>query len=55
MRFDPAELVIPKPTIGELWVFGAITPDQSQWAIWGDFIGTPPAAVVGRRFAYPTG
>ncbi|MEO0851918.1 MAG: hypothetical protein AAFY15_00220 [Cyanobacteria bacterium J06648_11] len=52
MRFDPATLAIPDDlSLGELWVFGAITPDQSQWAIWGDFMQGPVSE--GCVFAYP--
>ncbi len=54
VHFDPAILVIPKLNIGSLWVFAAITENQSEWAIWGNFIETAPAAVIGRRFNYPT-
>jgi len=53
-RFDPAALVIPKLNIGSLWVFAGITPDQSQWAIWGNFVDVAGTPVVGRRFDYPT-
>jgi hypothetical protein len=53
MHFDPAALVIPKLSIASLWIFGAITPDESEWAIWGNFIEVSPAHVIGRRFHYP--
>jgi len=52
LRFDPARLAIPDDlSLGELWVFGAITPDQSQWAVWGDFMQGPFSE--GCIFAYP--
>lgn len=52
MRFDPAVLKIPDDlTLSELWVFGSITPDQSKWAIWGDFMQGPVSE--GRVFDYP--
>lgn len=37
-RFDPTILKLPQDLkLGGLWVFGCSSPDQSQWAIWGDF------------------
>ena len=33
--FDPKNLVVPPLRIGALWVFGAISPDQSVWGLWG--------------------
>jgi hypothetical protein len=50
-RFDPAQLLIPKLEIGSLWVFAAITPNQSKWALWGDLLTTSE----GRSFDYPSG
>ena len=49
-HFDPATLVIPPLKIAALWVFGAISPDQTQWSLWGNFLETP----IGTRFEYPT-
>jgi hypothetical protein len=50
VHFDPAKLVIPPLKIAALWVFGAISPDKEQWALWGNFLETRQ----GTRFEYPT-
>lgn len=51
-RFDPAEVRVPPSLhIGGLWMFCAITPDQNEWAMWGDFI--PPANLGRANFSYP--
>ena len=47
--FDPATLVVPSLNIAALWVFAAITPDQTSWGIWGNFLEEPE----GTRFEYP--
>jgi hypothetical protein len=49
-RFDPANVRVNPLSIGSLWIFGAISEDLSEWAIWGDFLQRP----FGTRFAYPT-
>jgi hypothetical protein len=53
-RFDPAALNLPANLkIGRLWIFGSLSEDQSEWALWGDFLdktGTP----LGTRFSYPS-
>jgi hypothetical protein len=49
-HFDPTTLIIPPLKIAALWVFGAISPDQAQWGLWGNFLETPS----GTRFEYPT-
>jgi hypothetical protein len=37
-KFDPTTLQIPHDLrIAGLWVFGAISQDQSNWGLWGDF------------------
>jgi hypothetical protein len=37
-KFEPSSLLMPKTIrIGGLWVFGAISEDQSDWGLWGDF------------------
>lgn len=48
-RFQPSELAPPKANIAALWVFGAITKDQSKWALWGNFLEQP----AGMTFGYP--
>ncbi|MFM1817096.1 MAG: hypothetical protein RLZ98_3791 [Pseudomonadota bacterium] len=53
-RFDPASLALPQDIkLGGLWVFGCISPDQSQWAIWGNFAieGSDP---YGTAYNYPS-
>ncbi len=38
-RFEQTNLQIPQTLcIGGLWVFGSIAEDQSEWALWGDFV-----------------
>lgn len=49
VHFDPKTLVIPQLRIAALWIFGAISPDQSEWGLWGNFLEEPE----GTRFAYP--
>jgi hypothetical protein len=48
-RFTPAELVIPPLKVAALWIFGAISDDQSRWAIWGNFLDELQVA----EFSYP--
>lgn len=53
-RFDPAAIRIPDNlAIGTLWVFGATNEDQSEFALWGDFLATG-AETMGIRFPYPS-
>ncbi|MEZ5998339.1 MAG: hypothetical protein R3B98_06560 [Hyphomonas sp.] len=52
-RFDPATVDIPEDlNLGELWIFGALTPDHSKWGLWGDF--TKGTVDRGHVFEYPT-
>lgn len=52
VRFDPATLDIPEDlNLGQLWVFGTLTPDHSKWALWGDFTKGP--VQHGNVFDYP--
>jgi hypothetical protein len=38
-RFEPSDLELPSGlSIAALWVYGAIAQDQSEWALWGDFV-----------------
>lgn len=48
-HFDPRTVVIPSLRIAALWVFGSISPNQSEWGLWGNFLEEPE----GSRFAYP--
>lgn len=47
--FDPVQLVVPDLNIAELWIFGALAPDQSIWGLWGNFMGTH----TGTSYSYP--
>ena len=49
LHFDPSQLRIPKMNLAALWIFGAVAPNDSEWALWGDFLAEPE----GTRFAYP--
>lgn len=49
VHFDPKTLVIPRLRIAALWIFASISPDQSEWVLWGNFLEQPE----GTRFAYP--
>jgi len=48
-RFSPLALKIPKLDIASLWIFGSVTPDQSRWGVWGNFLET----IQYGEFAYP--
>jgi hypothetical protein len=49
LRFDPAKVLIPPLRVGSIWAFAAISADQHQWGLWGDFMDTP----TGTQFQYP--
>jgi hypothetical protein len=49
-RFDPSSVNVPSLGIAALWIFASITPDRSQWGLWGNFLEKPE----GTRFEYPT-
>lgn len=49
IRFEPVDIQCASLNIGELWVFGAATHDQSEWNLWGNFIKEPLVS----RFSYP--
>jgi hypothetical protein len=52
-RFDPAELKLPANLrIGGLWIFAALSADQSEFGLWGDFLSNTDAP-FGIRFLYP--
>lgn len=53
VRFEPTELKVPKIPVGAIWVFGAISEDESRWALWGNFLD-PVEPATGREFTYPT-
>lgn len=47
--FSPNELKIPELGIKQLWIFGAMSPDQNSWCLWGDFCDVP----IGTKHDYP--
>jgi len=49
VHFDPKALSVPPLRFAALWVFASISPDQSEWGLWGNFLEQPE----GSRFAYP--
>lgn len=49
ISFDPSALAIPPLQIAELWAFGATTPDQNTWALWGNLLRSPTVSY----HAYP--
>jgi hypothetical protein len=50
IRFTPSQIALPKDLrIASLWFLASITPDQSRWAIWGNYIETREKF----EFAYP--
>lgn len=39
LRFTPSRVSLPPRTnIAALWVLACISPDQSRWALWGDYL-----------------
>ncbi len=49
-RFGPAELKLPANLrIGGLWIFAALSADQSEFGLWGDFLSKTDAP-LGTRF-----
>lgn len=36
--FDPEQLDLSGLDVGSLWIFGAVSPNQTEWAIWGDLL-----------------
>jgi hypothetical protein len=51
LHFEPRDLLLPELNVAAVWLFAALTPEQSQWDLWGNF--TEPEA-YGTRFTYPT-
>lgn len=41
ISFDPAALILPSLNVAEIWVFGAISPDQNKWMLCGDLLHSP--------------
>ncbi len=51
MHFDPSAVRVPALGLASIWVFGSISPDDSEWALWGNFVSPP---VIGVRFRLPS-
>ncbi len=49
-RIEPRELRFPVGAIGELWFFGAASPDQNNWHLLGNLLSSDARA---HEFAYP--
>ena len=53
VRFDPAKLKAPANLrIGGLWIYTALSADQSEFGLWGDFLSKTDAPLW-TRFSYP--
>lgn len=51
ISFNPKKLTIPDGLkISSLWIIACISPDQSKWALWGNFLEQAEKS----EFAYPT-
>ncbi len=49
VRFMPEIDSFNRLKVASVWIFGAVTPDQSVWTLWGDFKG----ACWSSQFSYP--
>ena len=36
-----AEVLVPKLAVAQVWLYGAISPDQSKWMLYGDLLDQP--------------
>ncbi|TRD11268.1 hypothetical protein FGU71_05000 [Erythrobacter insulae] len=53
-HFNPVTLEVPAELqLRGIWVYGSIAADQSEWAIWGNFIDRKPVT-AGLRYGYPS-
>jgi len=48
--FNPGALIMPSLKLAGLWAFGATTPDQSRWLLYGNMLEEPSVSY----FDYPT-
>jgi hypothetical protein len=48
-HFELDKLRIPELTIGELWLFGSVTPDTSRLMLWGNLLKNPSS----HQYEYP--
>ncbi len=49
-RFEPASLQIAPLRVGEIWVFGSVSDDQSRWFMCGDLMSSEPVMI---QFDHP--
>jgi hypothetical protein len=50
LRFTPSSVSLPpRANIAALWVLACISPDQSRWALWGNYLKQPERS----EFEYP--
>jgi hypothetical protein len=49
ISFTPGDLDIPPLRLAAIWIFCAISSDQSKWAIWGNFLDEVECG----EFTYP--
>lgn len=50
LRFKPSSISLPsRVNIAALWVLACISPEQSRWALWGDYLRQPEKT----EFEYP--
>jgi|SRR5579872_625703 len=49
-QIDLRRVSVPPLALAGLWVFGAISEDQSQWALWGNMLEVPAWSA----FEHPT-
>lgn len=50
LRFTPRSISFPSHSnIAALWVLGCVSPEQSRWALWGDYLDQPERS----EFEYP--
>ena len=40
-RLEFADIVIPKTTCAEIWLYGSVSRDQSTWLLYGDLLSQP--------------
>lgn len=53
-QFNPSDIVISDNlSIGGLWVFGSVSEDQSEFALWGNFLNSVQND-MGIKFLYPS-
>ena len=49
-RLELSEIILPPLHVGAVWLFGAISDDESRWFLYGDLLKSPQP----HEFAYPT-